>query len=392
MPRYPKLADWTTSVRHDAFAPLLALARASKKKIYPLHVGDSYMPPPPSVIEALRGSVEGEGSYRYGIVDGEPSIREKLAQRLVTHNRIDTNPSRVFVTAGATQGLFAGASSLFGPGDEVLIPAPHYPLTVQAIASVGAVPVPVPFYDLVDQGACASDILTEYVTERTAGVCLTNPNNPDGTTLSRSVLEDVAQFLAERDLWAISDESYELVRYSDAEPHVSLASLPGADSRTVSLFSFSKAFGLAGLRIGYATVPKTLAPAMHTALMVSSLHPSRPAQVAAEAALSDAEVTVPARCKIYESARDTVCSRMPVPMRTPTAGCYAFFDVSDFAAATGGLSELYTATLEATGVLLAPGAPFGAAYENHARICFSSADNATVSEAIERLESFWNTL
>jgi aspartate aminotransferase len=92
--------------------------------------------------------------------------------------------------------------------------------------------------------------LESKITSRTKAIWINSPHNPTGAVLTCADVERIAAVVRERNLWLISDEAYEDVLFDGAE-HVSPASLPGMQERTISVFTFSKSFAMTGLRLGY---------------------------------------------------------------------------------------------------------------------------------------------
>src|SRR6185503_16681957 len=112
-----------------------------------------------------------------------------------------------------------------------------------------AVPVP---YRLHETQGWRPDIaeIRDRITPRTRAIYVNSPNNPTGGVLTRADVEAIAELATERDLWVFSDEAYEDVLF-DGHEHISIASLPGMASRVISIYTFSKTYAIAGLRLGY---------------------------------------------------------------------------------------------------------------------------------------------
>ncbi|MEM6295097.1 MAG: pyridoxal phosphate-dependent aminotransferase [Myxococcota bacterium] len=383
----PSPPAWYRNLPPNIIAPLIARAQA-QPSLAPLHLGDTYAPPPVEVQQAVAAAAGDPQTYRYQNIAGHDDLRDAvLARRRM--NAVESDPAleQVFITHGATQAIFCAAHLLCEPGDEVLVLSPYYPLIPQAFAAASAVPIEVPFYGR--RPAEALENLRSFLTPRTKVIALTNPNNPDGTVLPRDVVAQIVAFAREHGLWILSDESYEEIRFSDAPAHVPTATLPGAAAHTFTVSSFSKSYGLCGLRVGYAIVPPTLCQAARDALMLSGIHPSNLAQRAALAALGVADAHGRSQRARYEVSRDVAVSALQdvCDFVVPDGATYLFVDLSRH---LGGRTP--TALLEDivthADVLLSPGALFGAAYERHARLCFSAVPTEVLSQACERLRSY----
>ena len=158
----------------------------------------------------------------------------------------------MLVTAGATGALCAALGAITSPGDEVLILAPFWPLIRGIVAAFRADPVEVPFYDRVTTADDAVAAVAARASPRTAALYVSSPSNPTGRVLPEPWLAALAEWADREGVWLISDEVYEDFVYRGA--HVSTARfLP---ERTLSVFSFSKAYGMAGNRTGYLVGPE----------------------------------------------------------------------------------------------------------------------------------------
>jgi histidinol-phosphate aminotransferase len=163
------------------------------------------------------------------------------ALRAALAHHHDVAPEQVVVGNGAAQLLASAAAALLEPGDELITPWPSYPLyPIMARRSHGrAVPVP----------GWGVEPLLRAVNDRTRVVVVCNPNDPTGEFLRAEQLEDLLRSLPER-VVVFVDEA--LVDYVDAQPIDANLALLARHSRLVVFRSFSKAWGLAGLRCGYA--------------------------------------------------------------------------------------------------------------------------------------------
>lgn len=205
-------------------------------------------------------------------------------------------------------------------------------------------------------------LLESCVTARTRAVLVTTPNNPTGRVLDLAEAADIVAFAVDHDLVVITDEIYEKIVY-DGREHLSIASLPGAADRTLTVNGFSKGYAMTGWRLGYLAGPEALVtPALkvheHTVSCASSF-----VQRGGIAALTGPQDGVHAMAKEYEARRDLVVGALNalpgVSCALPEGAFYAFADIR----ATGLTSAEFAQWLLAqTGVVVAPGTAFGAAW------------------------------
>ena len=252
MEKPSRISRAARGLRVSIFARLSERFRSLPPDFVPMHIGDTWrLPPEEARLETLDWG-RAPDLYRYSHPSGLAPLLEALARKLRERNGIPATPDWLQVTHGATHALSCAARTLLDPGDEVLLLAPYWPLIPGVLSSMGAVPVEVPFSSrLLDRPDEDVEALLEAArTPRTRAVYFATPNNPDGHVLTRAHLEALGGFLRRHDLFGLADEVYEDTLY-DGRTHVSLASLPGMAERTLSVYSFSKSYALAGARVGY---------------------------------------------------------------------------------------------------------------------------------------------
>jgi aspartate/methionine/tyrosine aminotransferase len=209
--------------------------------------------PPPSVLASVPGFLERFPHHRYVPDAGLPELREAFETKLRAENGIVAPfARRIFVTAGGNQAFFNTVLAICDPGDEVILLAPYYFNHEMAVALASAVPVPVPTDDALQPDLRA---IEAAITERTRAVVTVSPNNPTGAVYPEGSLTAIHRMCAARGIYHISDEAYEYFTY-DGGRHFSPGSLGG--EHAISLFSFSKAYGMASWRTGILVAPEHL--------------------------------------------------------------------------------------------------------------------------------------
>ncbi len=355
-----------------------------------LAVADPYKRPFPHVLAAYHAAIDA-GFTRYGPSEGFRDLREALAGKLAARHGIHADPdTEILVTHGAGNAFLLSLMACLQPGDEVLTPDPSFPLNFGASQVLGGVPVSCPL-DGPGGVATLPDRMGEAVTARTRLIILHNPNNPTGDVLPRAVLERIARLAQAHDLAVVSDEVYERFVY-DGHEHVSIATLPGMKERTITLFSFSKDYGLSGLRIGYLTAAPALVAAISRIQRNDGSGANVPGQRTALAALSGPQDELEAWVAEFDAARRrTVAALNQVPGVTcalPAGGYFVFPDL----AAYGESEVLCRRCLEEAKVGLAPGTWYGRRGAGHVRLCYAGAPAERLEEALERIAAFLKRL
>ena len=209
--------------------------------------------------EALRS-----GANQYPPLAGIPALRNAVAAHEERFWGLTRDPdTEVVVTAGATEAVAATIMALCEPGDEVVCFEPYYDSYAASIALAGAVRRPVTLRPGPD-GRYRFDEgrLREAFGPRTRLVLLNSPHNPTGKVFTAEELALVAALCQEHDAYAVTDEVYEHLAFTDAaSPHIPLAGLPGMRERTVRISSAGKTFSCTGWKIGWATGPAALVSA-----------------------------------------------------------------------------------------------------------------------------------
>ncbi len=388
-PTVPPLSHSARAVRASVFsdlAPRLNARLARGETLHPLHIGDTWRAPPRCASLSAHAS-DDPALYRYGPLGGTPSLLAAIAHHLdATGRALDgASPAKLLVAAGATHALHCAARALFDAGDECLVLAPYWPLSVGVLRVAGATPVEVPVLPALatDPRFDLARALDDAVTPRTRAVYFITPNNPDGFVMGEDHLEAIADVARRRDLWVIADEVYADYAYEGA--HRSIARLPGMAERAVSAYSLSKSHALAGLRVGYVAGPEALIAAARKVATHTVFNVPVVAQRAAEAAITEGEPFIAEARDAYRLARDTTVRALAgrVDFVAPAGGSYVFADLSR-ALRGGSALELLGRAIDA-GVALAPGDAFGEGYGHWARLCFTAVPPDALDDALARL-------
>ena len=366
----PEVSSHVRSLKQSVYASLAEKMKALPEPPIGLHLGDTYaVPPAEARWEHL--DLSSAGNYRYSHPSGLPVLLEELAAKLVRENQISASAEWVQVTCGATHALHCAVHTLLRPGDGIIILSPYWPLFGGMVRCLGALDHEMRFSDLEMRPGVRA-------------IYFANPNNPDGRVYSRAELEHLAEFAQLHDLWVISDECYEHYLY-DGHQHVSIASLPGMDERTVSVFSFSKSYAMAGHRVGYLCAHPEVMLWLRRLANHSVYNISPSLQKAALAVLRQGPAFISEWAPRYAEARERMAR--VVKASSPAGGAYFFprFDSAEMA------WDFVERGLLA-GVAVAPGAAFGDDFAQYVRICFTCVDSQTLGRACDILHRLFQGL
>jgi aspartate/methionine/tyrosine aminotransferase len=394
--KHPSLSTAADALPLSIFQRLYErLARFPGGEVVPLHIGDTCLAPPvPARLGNLGFGSDGQVDlYRYAPPAGDGALVEALVAKLRAENRLAfAAADSVQITCGATHALSTSLRAILDPGDEILLLSPYWPLIRGIALSVSARPVDLPFSQrlLREPGLDPEALIEERVGPRTRALYMCNPNNPDGKVYSEAELAAIARVAERHGLWVLSDEAYEHFVY-DGRRHVSIASLPGMAARTLTVFTFSKSFAQAGLRVGYVCGPVDAVAAVRKMVNHTVYGVPRAMQAAALAALTGGRGFLDEARQRYQAARDLALSKVAAPCVAPQGGTYLFLDLGEWIGegdscaliSLDGPSVLER--LAEAGVLLAPGSSFGEGCGRWARLCFSAVPEPLLVEGIERM-------
>ena len=359
------------------FSPVGAQALERLRDACPLHVGDTWMEPFPGArMQDLRED-EHPGLHRYCPARGVPELVDAVVEKVRARNALPCERDSVLVSAGATGALGAAIGAIASPGDEVLILAPYWPLIRGIVSAFRAAPVEVPFYDRVSSASEAVDAVDAALGPRGIALYVSTPSNPTGRVLPQPWLEALAEWAASNGLWLLSDEVYEDYVYRGE--HVSLGRF--APERTLSVYSFSKAYGMAGNRTGYLVGPPE---AVSQALKISThtwYSAPTSGQVAGLHALRDGAAWVERARASYREVGEATAALLGLP--PPEGSMFHFVNVRKQLDARGVQGFLEDCL--ADGVALAPGASSGAGYADWVRLCYTSVPPSQALDAVGRV-------
>jgi aspartate/methionine/tyrosine aminotransferase len=327
-----------------------------------------------------------DGFNQYAITWGAPPLRQAIAEKVRRFNGIPCDADEhVTVCCGATECMMATMLALVDPGDEVIIFQPFYENYGPDALLSGAKPIWVNLSP--PDWSIDFDELRKAFSNRTKAIILNTPNNPTGKVFTREELSAIAELCQEFNAYALADEIYEYIIYS-AQPHVSIASLPGMLDRTVTISGLSKTFSITGWRLGYCIAPAAVTAGIrkvHDFLTVGAPHPL---QMAAAVAMKFPQSYYDKLCNDYRRRRDIMIPYLREAGFECTAPDGAYYVMTDVAG-LGGMDDVafVRRLVEEVGVAGVPGSSFYSPKElgrTKVRFMFAKRDE-TLREAGNRL-------
>ena len=399
MPRPVQKSDKLNDVLYDIRGPVMAEAERLEHeghRILKLNIGNpapfGFEAPEEVLVDMMRTLPTAQGySDSQGIYSARKAVMQYNQRMGISGVEIDD----VYMGNGVSELISMSLSALLNEGDEVLIPAPDYPLWTAATRLSGGTPV----HYRCDEGADwfpDIDDIKSKITDRTVAMVVINPNNPTGAVYSKEILTELVEVAREHDLVVFADEIYDKILYDDAQ-HTCIASLAD-DLVFITMNGLSKSYRVAGFRSGWMTISgdkKRAAGYIEGLNMLAStrLCANVPAQHAVQSSLggyqSIAEFVTPGG-RLYEQrevAYDMVNSIPGLSCTKPGGALYLFPKIETERFGITDDEQFVLDLLRAEQILLVHGTGFNWPEPNHFRLVFLPRVG-DLRQALTRLEKF----
>ena len=395
-------ADRLTRIHPSPSSVAAARAKSLREEgiqVLDLTVGEPDFDTPDNVKAAGIAAIE-RGDTKYTAVNGTPTLRSAIKQRLLRHTGIAYSDAEISVGSGAKHVIFTALMATLSPGDVVLIPAPYWVSYPDMVVVNDGVPVVVQC-PIEDDFKLTPAALRAALTDRTRRLILNSPSNPTGAAYTRAELEALAVVLRKHpQVWILTDDMYEHLVYGDFE-YVTIAQVaPDLYDRTLTCNGVSKAYAMTGWRIGYAGGPKPLIDLMRKVASQTTSNPSSISQWAAVEALNGPQDFLAERAAAFEKRRDLVVSMLNqatgLRCPTPEGAFYVYPSIEGLIGKTTETGvvitddEVFTAELlNQEGVAVVQGAAFG--LSPYFRISYATSE-AVLEEGCRRIQKFCASL
>lgn len=366
--------------------------RARGVNLIDFGAGEPDFDTPQHIKDAAAAAMQA-GETKYTPVGGTDALRAAIVAKLKRDNGLDYEKKDVLASCGGKHSLFVAFQALFGPGDEVVVPAPFWVSYPDMLLLAGATPRTVSAAE--ETGfKLTPEQLDAAVGPKTRAIIINSPSNPTGAAYSPEELAAILEVVAQRKLVVITDDVYEMMVYGGrATKHV-LAVRPDLRDRTLTINSVSKTYAMTGWRIGYAAGPSKAIKAMSTLQGQMTSNPSSIAQAGAVAALGGPqEAVAPMMAEFGRRGRFVVDRLRAIPRvrcTEPEGAFYAFPNVSAYLQRTVDGVELKTGDdvaaylIENAHVAVVGGTDFGA--PGHIRISYATSMQ-NLEEGLDRIDT-----
>jgi len=381
-----ELAERMNRLGTETAFEVLAKAKALEaqgKEIVHLEIGEPDFDTPKNITEAAKKALD-EGWTHYGPANGQPKLRQVLAEEIAKTRGIPVDPDEVVVTPGAKPIMFFVMLALLNEGDEAIYPNPGFPIYESVINFLGAKAVPIP---LREENDFRFDIdeFKSLVTDKTKLVIINSPQNPTGGVLTKEDLKEIAETVRGKNIMVLSDEVYSRILYN--YDFCSIASVDGFKDQTIILEGFSKTYSMTGWRLGWGVMPKDLAAQVTKLQINSNSCTCSFAQIAAIEAITGPQDDSVKMVEQFHKRRDVIVDGLNnikgISCLKPKGAFYVFPNIKE----TGKSSkDLETIFLNEAGVATLSGTSFGKYGDGYLRLSYANSIE-NINKALERIDS-----
>jgi aspartate/methionine/tyrosine aminotransferase len=365
--------------------------QARGENVIDLSVGEPDFPTPQNIKDAAKRALD-NNETKYTINQGRTDLRDAIANKLKTENRLEYSPNNIIVSTGAKQSLYNAIQCLVHDEDEVIFSAPYYVSYPEMVTLAHGKSVVI--HTTEESGFnMTPEQIESVITSKSKVLIMGYPTNPTGSSYNKNELEEIAKVVEKHKLYVITDDIYENLVY-DENKFVCFASLSDKmKERTVVVNGFSKTYAMTGWRIGYAAGPEEIIKAMNKVQSHSTSNASSISQAAALEALKGPQEFVALMRNEYEHRRnifyDMITSIEGVTCVKPKGAFYLFPNVTKHFHKSTSLFrvensfDLAMYLLHDAKVATVPGSGFGT--EGYLRMSYSNSIES-LTEAARRIK------
>ena len=334
-----------------------------------LGMGNPDRPTPQHIVDKAVEVVQDPKAHRYSASRGIPSLLKAFARHYDRKYGVGLDwETECVATIGSKEGLGHLVLALIDPGDLALVPNPTYPIHIYSVAMAGGNVVSIPLREEADF-VPDMDVITREIWPKPKIITLNFPHNPTTATVSLDFFKEVVDFAKKNDIIVIHDMAYSDITFDGYEAP-SFLQVPGAKDVGVEFFTFSKAYNMAGWRMGACVGNPDVIAALKKIKSYYDYGIFTPVQVAAIAAVDGPQECVQEACAVYQSRRDVLCdglNRIGWPVKRPKASMFTWAPVPQEYRHMGSLDFAVMLTEKAE-VAVAPGIGFGELGDDYVRI------------------------
>ena len=356
---------------------LLHEKRRAGNDVIDLGMGNPSDPSQDLVVEKLTEAARDPKNHGYSEAKGILSLRREVASKYFKQHGVRLDPQdQVLVCLGSKEGFSHMCLALVGPGDTAIVPAPHYPAHLYAVAMAAANAI---LLEVIDPAKFLSNIdyTCRHMVPRPKLLIINFPHNPTTTVVEPEFYVEVVKLAKKWKFMVISDLAYADVVF-DGYKTPSFLAAAGAIDVGVEFTTMSKGYNMAGWRVGFAAGNSEMLRALSTIKGYYDYGMFQPIQIAAIMALRHTDAAVEAQAAIYQHRRDVLCeglARLGWPVERPKATMFLWTKMPEPWASQTTSFEFAMKLLQEGDVAVSPGAGFGPTGEGHLRLALVENEN-----------------
>ena len=380
-----QLSKGANRIYGEAAFEVLAKAQELERQgtsILHFEIGEPDMETPENIAQAGIQAIKDKKTH-YTPSVGILELRKAVQDEVEKTRGYQPDLEQIIITPGLKPGIFFSMLAIVNPGDEVIYQDPGYPTYGSVSSFLGAKGVLVPLLE-ENEFRMNPDDIRSSITDKTKLIVVNSPQNPTGSVMTKSELEELAELAEEHDIFVVSDEIYSKMTY-DAD-HYTPTARDEAKERTVLLDGFSKYYAMTGWRLGFMVAPIKMAERLQDFLVSAISCTAAFTQWGGLEALTGNQNFISEMMKRFKEKRDRIVKGLnSIPgfsCLSPKGAFYAFPNIRE----TGMTSqECADHLLYNAGVACLPGTAFGPYGEGYLRFSYATTLE-NIDAAIERIK------
>ena len=380
-----KLSKGSNKIYGEAAFEVLAKAQELEmqgKNVLHFEIGEPDMETPNNISRAGMNAIENKKTHYVPSI-GLLELRKAVQNEIENTRGYRPDIEQVLITPGLKPGIFFSMLATVNPGDEVIYQDPGYPTYGSVSSFLSAKGVLVPLLE-ENEFRMNPDDIKEKITDKTKLIITNSPQNPTGSVMTKSELDEIAEIAEDHDVFIVSDEIYSKMTYE--ADHYTPTSRDEAKERTVLLDGFSKYYAMTGWRLGYMVTPADMAKRLQDFLVSAISCTASFTQYAGVEALKGDQDFISDMMNRFRKKRDCIVKGLnSIPgfsCKAPKGAFYAFANITK----TGmNASECADHLLNNAGVAALPGTAFGPYGEGYIRFSYATTIEK-INEAIENIK------
>jgi len=385
----PNLSKGANKIYGEAAFEVLAKAQELErqgKSILHFEIGEPDMETPDNIAQAGIKAIKDKKTHYVPSI-GVLELRKAVQNEIEKTRGYRPDLDQIVIIPGLKPGIFFSMLATINPGDEVIYQDPGYPTYGSVSSFLGAKGVLVPLLE-ENEFRMSPDDIKQRITDKTKLIIVNSPQNPTGSVMTRSEMDEIAELAEEHDIFIVSDEIYSKMTYDTK--HCTPTLKDEARERTILLDGFSKYYAMTGWRLGYMIAPIKMANRLQDFLVSAISCTTSFTQHAGVEALTGDQSFIPEMMKRFKEKRDKIIKGLNsingFNCKSPKGAFYAFPNIIE----TGMTSqECADHLLNNAGVAVLPGTAFGPYGEGYLRFSYATTLE-NIDSAIQKIKESFN--